>query len=131
MKILVMGLPGSGKTTFANELINYLPGYPLRLNADAVRKIHNDWDFSLAGRLRQADRMRALADAHEGYVVADFIAPTEESRHIFGADYIIWMNTIGAGRYDDTNAMFVPPKSVNLVITNFDYNIKDIAKLLV
>ena len=45
-----MGLPGSGKTTLANELAPILNAK--RLNADEVRKNANDWDFSEEGRKR-------------------------------------------------------------------------------
>jgi len=75
--ILVMGLPGSGKTTLANELAPLLNAK--RLNADEVRKEANDWDFSEKGRVRQAKRMAdaALKLKKQGFnVVADFICPT-------------------------------------------------------
>ena len=54
-----MGLPGSGKTTLANELGPMLNAK--RLNADEVRKAANDWDFSEEGRKRQAKRMADFA----------------------------------------------------------------------
>ena len=57
--ILIMGLPGSGKTTLANELAPMLEAK--RLNADEVRKEANDWDFSQEGRKRQAKRMAEFA----------------------------------------------------------------------
>ena len=90
-----MGLPGSGKTTLANELGPMLKAK--RLNADEVRKEANDWDFSEEGRKRQAKRMADLAlNMREdgSYVVADFICPTPEARSLFPADYIVWMDTI-------------------------------------
>ena len=97
--ILIMGLPGSGKTTLANELAPMLNAK--RLNADEVRKEANDWDFSEEGRKRQAKRMAdfALKMKEDGsYVVADFICPTPEARNLFPADYIIWVDTIKEGR---------------------------------
>ena len=103
-----MGLPGSGKTTLANELGPMLNAK--RLNADEVRKKANDWDFSEEGRKRQASRMAdfALNLKKDGsYVVADFICPTPEARKLFPADFIIWVDTIKKGRFDDTNKMFV------------------------
>ena len=54
-----MGLPGSGKTTLANELGPMLNAK--RLNADEVRKEANDWDFSEEGRKKQAKRMANFA----------------------------------------------------------------------
>ena len=112
--ILVMGLPGAGKTTLANEMAPLLNAK--RLNADEVRKAANDWDFSEEGRVRQAKRMaeaalKLKADGH--YVIADFIAPTPEARSLFPADFRVWVDTIKEGRFEDTNQMFVNPKNFN------------------
>lgn len=115
MRILFFGLPGSGKTTVAQELVKLLPSAD-HLNADAIRKLYNDWDFSLEGRLRQAKRMRERADEllqHEivprRYVIVDFVAPLPEYRKVFGAHLAVFMDTIEAGRFDDTNKLFVRP----------------------
>ena len=116
-----MGLPGSGKTTLANELAPMLNAK--RLNADEVRKAANDWDFSNEGRQRQAKRMAEFASnlKNDGnYVVADFICPTAEARNLFPADYIIWVDTIKEGRFEDTNKMFVNPKKYNFHVTTQD-----------
>ena len=121
--ILIMGLPGSGKTTLADELAKLINAK--RLNADEVRKAINDWDFSKEGRVRQANRMRDLAKKlrEEGnYVVADFVCPTREARKLFGADYTIWMDTIQKGRFDDTNQMFVKPINFDFKVDTFDAN---------
>ena len=117
--ILVMGLPGAGKTTLANELAKSIKSK--RLNADEVRKAANDWDFSAEGRKRQAKRMAdlALKLKEEGnYVVADFICPTPEARSLFPADYIVWVDTIKEGRFDDTNKMFVKPDKFDFHVTS-------------
>ena len=116
-----MGLPGSGKTTLANELAPMLNAE--RLNADEVRKEANDWDFSEEGRKRQANRMANFAKKikdKKNYVVADFICPTPEARSLFPADYIIWVDTIKKGRFDDTNKMFVKPEKFNFHVTTQD-----------
>jgi len=116
-----MGLPGSGKTTLANELGTMLD--TKRLNADEVRREANDWDFSKEGRKRQAKRMAefALKLKNEGnYVIADFICPTPEARSLFPADYIIWVDTIKEGRFDDTNKMFVKPEKYDFHVTTQD-----------
>ena len=108
--ILIMGLPGAGKTTLANELATLIKSE--RLNADEIRKAANDWDFSEEGRTRQAKRMSeaALKIKSEGInVIADFICPTAEARKLFPADYIVWVDTIKKGRFEDTNHMFVKP----------------------
>ena len=116
-----MGLPGAGKTTLANELAPSLKAK--RLNADEIRKAANDWDFSEEGRKRQAKRMaeHALKLKNEGnYVVADFICPTPEARSLFPADFIIWVDTIKEGRFEDTNQMFVKPEKFNFHVTSQD-----------
>ncbi len=116
-----MGLPGSGKTTLANELGPMLNSK--RLNADEVRKEVNDWDFSEEGRKRQAKRMADLAlklKKDGSYVVADFICPTPEARKLFPADFIIWVDTIKKGRFDDTNKMFVKPEKYDFHVTSQD-----------
>jgi len=119
MKILIMGLPGSGKTWLAERLQKHLEC--AWYNADAIRKMANDWEFSEEARLRQARRMRNLADYEKGCgrtVICDFVCPTEMTRYIFEADLTIWMNTIQEGRFEDTNKMFEEP-------TDFDYIIED------
>ena len=113
-----MGLPGAGKTTLANELAPKLNAK--RLNADEVRKVANDWDFSEEGRTRQAKRMAKAAlklRDEANYVIADFIAPTPQARNLFPADYIIWVDTIKEGRFDGTNKMFVKPEKFNFHVT--------------
>lgn len=116
MKILVMGLPGSGKTTLAKVLAEKLKA--AYFNADEVRKMFNDWDFSEEGRLRQADRMYYLADiASSDHVVADFVCPLEETRDTFAPDFIVFMNTINEGRFEDTNKVFQRPDVADVEIT--------------
>ena len=116
-----MGLPGAGKTTLANELAPLLNAK--RVNADEVRKTANDWDFSEEGRKRQSKRMSDLALnlKNEGkYVIADFICPTPEARNLFPADFIIWVDTIKEGRFEDTNQMFVKPEKYDFHVTSQD-----------
>ena len=116
-----MGLPGSGKTTLASNLVPLLNAK--WLNADEVRKAANDWDFSSEGRTRQANRMwtKALDFKIQGLnVVADFVCPTPAARELFPADYIIWMDTIKEGRFDDTNKMFIKPVKFDFKVTSMD-----------
>ena len=126
MKILICGLPGSGKTTLAEPLAKTLNA--IWLNADAIRTKYegsdtNKWDFSEAGRLRQADRMRYLADGavmSGKLVVADFVCPTDATREHFQPDFTVWMDTIKEGRFADTNKMFVNPQ-----LKNVEYHVSE------
>lgn len=142
VKILVMGLPGSGKTYFSERLKKYLEDFsnvshmpaeammhyempPAHwqakvdwFNADEIRKRFNDWDFSRDGRIRQSLRMAEFALKCSGdFVICDFVAPLPEMRHNFKADWVVWMDTIDAGRYEDTNKMFVEPDVYDFRIT--------------
>ena len=161
MKILVCGLPGSGKTWFAERLVKNIDNCAW-YNADFVRKYANDWDFTSEGRIRQANRMKTFADFERSngrWVVCDFVAPTNNSRNAFNADYVIWMDTIEKGRvvsakinelndiknlpfnvnnlsnskaFEDTTNMFETPEKIDKHITAFlnDDEIKIIANEL-
>jgi len=114
LKILIFGLPGSGKSTLAKPFADLIGG--VHINADAVRTQYDDWDFTKAGRVRQAQRMRHLADGvvMAGKIaVADFVCPTYITRSEFNADYTVWMDTIKEGRFEDTNTLFEKPDDVD------------------
>ena len=116
-----MGLPGSGKTTLANALLNKLrdKGNTVEwFNADEVRAKYNDWDFSESGRIRQSIRMCELADKTDSdYVICDFVAPLPEMRSNFKADWTIWLDTIDSGRFEDTNKIFIEPDVFDFRVT--------------
>ena len=120
--ILVMGLPGSGKTHTAQKLVQTFKDngeFCNWFNADDIRRKENDWDFSPTGRDRAAARMRTLVNnSPHFYNVVDMVSPTPKTRGILNPDFIIWMDTIKEGRFDDTNEMFVPPE-------NPDYTMKE------
>jgi len=134
-RILIMGLPGAGKTYFAERLKTYLEQHSdlyhtdaenisasraqvKWINADDVRKKYNDWDFSHEGRIRQSLRMRELADSFlNDFVIVDFVAPLPEMRNNFKADWTIWIDTIEKGRFEDTNKVFTAPEVYDFRIT--------------
>lgn len=137
-RILIMGLPGAGKTYFAERLKKYLelhkersisfidsdrpyPKLNIRVdwfNADDVRRKFNDWDFSKEGRIRQSIRMFDFAISCKGeYVICDFVAPLPEMRNNFKADWTIWIDSINQSKFDDTNKAFVPPDVYDFRIT--------------
>jgi adenylylsulfate kinase len=125
MKILICGLPGSGKTTLAKAMQKKLNC--AWFNADVVRTQFNDWDFSHEGRLRQSKRMLELANAsNDKYVICDFVAPTNQIRTVFGADFTIFMDTIKLSTYDDTNKMFETPTIVDVAISEYGYEIDEV-----
>ena len=100
MKILVCGLPGSGKTWLSERLVKHIDNCAW-YNADFVRKYANDWDFEPEGRMRQANRMKTFADFEKSngrWVVCDFVAPTENARSAFNPDFLIWIDTFKEGR---------------------------------
>ena len=112
-----MGLPGSGKTYLAKRMQPILRA--AWYNADIVREMANDWDFSPEGRIRQSLRMKNLADFEKNQgriVICDFVCPTRETKKNFNPDITIWMNTIKSGRYEDTNKMFETPTEVDYEI---------------
>ena len=120
MKILITGLSGSGKTTLAIELIKLIPNVTY-LNGDIIRNLFNDWDFSPQSRLVQAKRMAGISDMRPNDInIADFICPTEETRRIFNADYVIFMNTIDSSPYADTDALYETPTKVDVQVTTKD-----------
>ena len=130
-KILIMGLPGSGKTTLAIALKKYIEDFSMAFegavytvdwfNADEIRKRFNDWDFSHDGRIRQSLRMAEFAlKSTSDYAIADFVAPLVEMRNNFKANWVIWVDTIDQGRFIDTNKAFIPPAEYDFRVTEQD-----------
>ena len=122
MRVLIMGLPGAGKTTLASALKPALEaqGYTVAwYNADIIRKKYNDWDFSESGRARQAQRMREAADSEVcDFAICDFVCPLQAMRLMFDAHFVIWVDTIDSGRFADTNTLFNPPRNWDVRVTS-------------
>ena len=132
MIILVMGLPGSGKTYLSERLAPLLNA--AWYNADNVRTMANDWDFSETGRIRQAARMKCFANFEKEngrFVICDFVCPTKVTRKTFNSDIVIWMDTIKKGRFEDTNSLFEAPEKVTFQVKEWNqHNHKIIAEKL-
>jgi adenylylsulfate kinase len=127
-KILIIGLPGSGKTTFANQLLDKLGEHKISYawyNGDHVRKMYDDQDFSLNGRLRQAQRMADKANICKNLgivAVSDFVCPSEYYRDLYQPDILVWMDTLEKSVYEDTNALFEKPSDYDYCVTQFYQN---------
>ena len=108
-KILIMGLPGSGKTSLAKLLAPMFNA--VLLNEDEVRKEANDFDLSEVGRSIHTNRMKRLADEaiqNNRNVVADIECPED-----FNADYIICMDTLKESKLE-------PPSNFDFKVTHKD-----------
>lgn len=118
-KILIMGLPGAGKTTLARTLAPLLNG--VIFNADEVRaEINRDLGFSPEDRIEHARRMGWMCDRvveAGGIAIADFICPTPQTRAAFGPAFTVWVDRIQEGRFEDTNRLFVPPEIADIRVT--------------
>jgi DNA polymerase III delta prime subunit len=135
MKILIMGLPGAGKTTLATALARELSC--VHFNADEVRKeINKDLGFSVADRIEQARRMGVLCDIasrYDAHVIADFVCPTPETRKAFGAHFVVWVDRIKESRFEDTNKLFISPIDYDVRVDGkfgMQYYAEEIAKMI-
>lgn len=126
-----MGLPGSGKTYLANELADLINA--VHYNADDVRNnINSRLGFSHEDRIKQAITMRWLCEKviKRNYpVIADFVCPTKETREAFGECYLIFMDTIKQGRFDDTNKIFERPENYYFLVN--EKNSQKYAQLII
>lgn len=118
-KILVMGLPGAGKTSLSKILAASIGA--VHFNADEVRaQLSRDLGFSLADRIEHARRMGWLCNQvvrSGGDAIADFVCPTEETRAAFGDAFVVWVDRIREGRFADTNRLFTPPARFDVRVT--------------
>jgi adenylylsulfate kinase len=137
-KILIMGLPGAGKTTLARALAPRLNA--VHFNADEVRAhINKDLGFSELDRIEQARRMGWLCDqvVKTGcFALADFICPTTTARTAFtegGPAFVVWVDRVQQSRFEDTNRMFVPPERHDIRVLptgSVEYWVEQVAQVL-
>ena len=131
MKILITGFPGAGKSYLAKKLQKEFTA--AWFDADKIRAMYGDWDFSLEGRQRSASRMKQMCEVDSDTIIsiADFICPTNDLRELFDADYTIWVNTVKESKFDDTNKLFEIPTTYNWEIkTCCDDDLENILKIL-
>lgn len=112
MIIQIIGQAGSGKTSLAQELVERI--HAIHINADKVRAdLNKDLSFTIEDRIENARRLGAMArllDEQGHIVIVDFICPTKETRDAFGVpDFLIWIDRIDKGRFEDTNKMWEDP----------------------
>jgi adenylylsulfate kinase len=125
--ILVMGLSGSGKTTFSRKLQNFYKTDTLYLNADDIRAKHQDWDFTYDGRIRQAERMKSyIDDTSNKTIIVDMICPLVEMRKIICPNIIFYIDRIKKSKYPDTDQIFIPPSISECIDTLITLNSIDI-----
>lgn len=119
--ILVFGLPGAGKTYFAERLKEHLGDAAVHINGDGIRAMYNDWDFSEEGRARQAERMNRYAieeNVNGKHVILDFICPKEEYRELIDADIMVYANRTPVRDFPNTTKMFEPPSEYDFLIND-------------
>jgi len=128
-KVLIVGLPESGKTTLMNKFMEWA-----KIDGTEMRRFMNDWDFSLEGRKKQAERLGLIASISNRDVVVSYICPTHECMEIFLKQcpdvFVIWMDTIKTSRYPDTNKMWQEPKYYDMRIKDFDYDMELIRRAI-
>lgn len=128
--ILVFGLPNSGKTTLSKALNDILKcSYTVdHLNADTIRGEYNDWDFSLEGRKRQAQRMKDLAaNSYADIIICDFVCPLKEYRMLFKDACRVFVHTLKEGRFKDTNKIFEVPSAGEYDFDLSSFDLMDVA----
>ena len=132
MIIQIIGLPGSGKTTLAKELVKHFGA--IHLNADEVRDFVNyDLGFSHEDRIEHSRRLGGMARLFQEQgkdVVVDFVCPTLDTRKAFGdADVVVFMDRVQESIYKDTNLMWQRPDNPDVVIPD-GLSVQDEVKLM-
>jgi len=120
IRVLVMGLPGSGKTELAKRLHEALPNSAY-LNSMEIRKQEKDIDFKLDGIERHAYRMVEYAREHrEEYVILDMVCPKPHHREIINSDFVIYVATKDKSDIEAANEIFEPPRFYDIKVRKID-----------
>lgn len=128
-RILVMGMPGSSRSSIAHKLAERFEDASL-LDSFNLRKENKDIDFTPDGQLRHCYRLLNLARSSKSQLtIINMTCPLPKMRQILNPDIVIWASDAQTCQYKELNEMFVPPVQYDIECANdSDQTIDDILK---
>jgi hypothetical protein len=129
-RILVMGLPGSSRSSIVHKLANVIAEEASILDSYGLRQQFKDIDFTEDGQMRHCYRILDLARAATTPVtVINMTCPLPKMREILNPDIIVWASDGNECPYSELNEMFVPPMKHDIECKDSsDSTISDIIK---